>query len=251
MVKGAVNPEDPFSKEHWLNSFGVVTTILGVRKAAVSKGIPNMLDDIPRSSKVAKGANKIDDVSPSSKVAKGATEPTYSSFRDLMSPEEVLRYDDHWRDVAENMSNEAIDKEIAYIKNGGITRAGGGPYQPSKVSAAVDMNTGDVHIGYSGKRGFNPSKPISGQLETELQDLVNNTKRIAANDPLNPYASKSSYQPWPVENCAEIYATNNALINNADINNIFLNTKSFFTEEYAKFCKNCEITFKNFLTVRK
>ncbi|WP_205604337.1 hypothetical protein [Clostridium argentinense] len=57
MVKGAVNPEDPFSKEHWLNSFGVVSTILGVRKATISKGKTSMLDDIPRSSKVAKGGS--------------------------------------------------------------------------------------------------------------------------------------------------------------------------------------------------
>ncbi len=58
MVKGAVNPEDPFSKEHWLDSFGVVTTILGVRKAVVSKGKTSMLDDIPRSSKVTKRGTK-------------------------------------------------------------------------------------------------------------------------------------------------------------------------------------------------
>lgn len=30
MVKGSVNPKDPLSKEHWLDSFGVATSVLGV-----------------------------------------------------------------------------------------------------------------------------------------------------------------------------------------------------------------------------
>ncbi len=46
MVKGAVNPEDPFSKEHWLNSFGVVSTILGVRKAKLSRRKASMINDM-------------------------------------------------------------------------------------------------------------------------------------------------------------------------------------------------------------
>ncbi|HAG44922.1 MAG TPA: hypothetical protein DCL31_18340 [Clostridium sp.] len=38
-----------------------------------------------------------------------ATEPTYSSFRDLMSPDEAARYDDYWTDVAKNKSNFGLD----------------------------------------------------------------------------------------------------------------------------------------------
>jgi len=111
MVKGAVNPEDPFSKEHWLDSFGVVTTILGVRKATISKGKTSMLDDIPRSSKITKGANKIDDVSPSSKVAKGGSNPE----KQLLSGSE---WDDYFRQtygsenvdwVTKNKSNFGLE----------------------------------------------------------------------------------------------------------------------------------------------
>lgn len=30
MLKGAFSPEEQFSKEHWLNSFGVATSVLGI-----------------------------------------------------------------------------------------------------------------------------------------------------------------------------------------------------------------------------
>ena len=61
-----------------------------------------------------------------------------------MLPEEVARYDEHWLDVAEKISNEALDNQIDFIKNGGITKPGGGAYKPAKISAAVDLNTGDI-----------------------------------------------------------------------------------------------------------
>ena len=38
MVKDAVMPEDPFSKEHWENSFGVATLVVGGVKGIGSKG---------------------------------------------------------------------------------------------------------------------------------------------------------------------------------------------------------------------
>ena len=47
----------------------------------------------------------------------------YSSLRDMMTPEEIARYDEHWLDVAEQISNEALDNQIQFINNGGITNA--------------------------------------------------------------------------------------------------------------------------------
>lgn len=75
-----------------------------------------------------------------------------------MTPEEIARYDEHWLNVAENISNEALDNQITYINNGGITKPGGGAYKPAKISAAVDMNTGDIYFGYNGLNKSNPSK---------------------------------------------------------------------------------------------
>ncbi|WP_342544042.1 hypothetical protein [Lysinibacillus sp. FSL W7-1291] len=43
MVQGAVNPKDPLSKEHGLDSFGVATSVLGVKGASSTKptGVPS------------------------------------------------------------------------------------------------------------------------------------------------------------------------------------------------------------------
>ncbi len=45
-------------------------------------------------------------------------EKSISSLRDLMTPEEIARYDEYWVNVAENISDKAIDRQIAYIKQG-------------------------------------------------------------------------------------------------------------------------------------
>ncbi|WDV05483.1 MULTISPECIES: CdiA family toxin C-terminal domain-containing protein [Lysinibacillus] len=39
MVHGAVNSKDPLSKEHWLDSFGLATSVLGVKGASSTKVI--------------------------------------------------------------------------------------------------------------------------------------------------------------------------------------------------------------------
>lgn len=45
---------------------------------------------------------------------------------------------------------------------------------------------------------------------------------------------------------SKVFVTNNTLMYVADIDNIFLNTRSFWSEEYAPLCDNCKITFENF-----
>ena len=83
-----------------------------------------------------------------------------------------------------------------------------------------------------------------------IQSLVERTQEIARKTTGNPYADRSSFYSYPVDNCAEIFATNNALIGGADIDNIFLNTRSFWSEEYAPPCDNFKITFDKFLLPR-
>lgn len=38
MIKGTFNPEEPLSKEHWTNSFGVVSMLFGMKQL---KNTPN------------------------------------------------------------------------------------------------------------------------------------------------------------------------------------------------------------------
>ena len=165
----------------------------------------------------------------------------YSSLRDLMSPAEVARYDEHWLDVAEKISNEALDNQIDFIKNGGITKPGGGAYKPAKISAAVDLNTGDIYFGYNGANKFNPSIQ---EIHPDLQQRINRTMSLAGNSIDNEYASRMSFEKWSVDNCAEIYSVNNALHNQATLDNIFINTKYFKDGKYALPCRNCQVTFE-------
>lgn len=46
-----------------------------------------------------------------------------------------------------------------------------------------------------------------------LQERIQYTKSLAANSLDNPFASKQSFEIWSVDNCAEVYSVNNALLN--------------------------------------
>lgn len=201
----------------------------------------NLADDIAN-----QASNKIDNLSSISDEIINTSQ--YTSFRDLMPLDEITRYDKYWNGVAEKISDEALWNQINFIKNGGITKHGGGAYKPAKISASVDMNTGDIYFGYNGANKFNPSR---NTLHSELQRLIDTTKELASNDLSNPYASRNSYELWSVDNCAEVYATNNALRNGANIDRIFLNTKYFKDGTYAEPCANCKITFKGFAMPNK
>ncbi|MEY8322049.1 hypothetical protein AAK894_13425 [Lachnospiraceae bacterium 46-61] len=218
----------------------------GVTPKNILKAAFGMTDDV-----VAKEMKYI------SKNAEGVTENVVnSSLRELMSPEEVARYDEYWLDVAEKTSNEALEKHIAYIKNGGIKKPTGGKFKPAKVSAAVDLNTGNIYIGYNGSNPkiFNPSRT---EIVHELQQRIEYTKNLAANTIDNEYASRMSFQMWSVDNCAEIYAVNNLLKDGGDINNIFINTKYSIEKQIDTYlktalpCKNCQITFEGCFFAKK
>ena len=67
-VKGAIAPEEPFSKEHWLDSFGLATTLVGGAKAVASKESLGTVsgkgtDRPPITSKPLKGENKVEAIS--------------------------------------------------------------------------------------------------------------------------------------------------------------------------------------------
>ncbi len=172
-----------------------------------------------------------------------------SSFRDLMSFQESIRYDKYWLDVAEEISGKALEKHITFINCGGIKKSGGGAFKPVKVSVALDLNTGNMHFGYNGSdpRVFNPSRK---EIVPELQQRIERTKNWAVNDINNEFAANMSFEIWSVDNCAEVYAVNNLLRNGGDINNIFINTKNSLAKKVDKYlktaspCRNCQRTFE-------
>ncbi|WP_431812021.1 hypothetical protein [Lysinibacillus sp. FW12] len=66
MVQGAVNPKDPLSKEHWLDSFGVATSVLGVKGASSTKptGVSSGKSTSSSSSKVTSKIDHVEETGP-------------------------------------------------------------------------------------------------------------------------------------------------------------------------------------------
>ncbi len=61
MVKGAFNPEEPLSKEHWMNSLGVASMLFGAREAKVTPGKSLGIEDIKTGPKVTNECISISD----------------------------------------------------------------------------------------------------------------------------------------------------------------------------------------------
>lgn len=56
-----------------------------------------------------------------------------------------------------------------------------------------------------------------------------------------------SMQGWRVENCAEVWAVRNAIFGGAKVDNIVLRTITYEDGKFAELCKNCNITFEEFI----
>lgn len=81
MVNGAVNPEKPLSPEHWMNSFGVVSTVFGA-KGMQNKYTHNDIIDIKKPYKKAVNDNKIEGGS----ETKGVSNPKNINVEEVTPP---------------------------------------------------------------------------------------------------------------------------------------------------------------------
>lgn len=85
----------------------------------------------------------------------------------------------------------------------------------------------------------------------KLRELIQNTKDIAASKGKfynNDRMSEPSMQKnWLVENCAEIWAVRDAILQGAKIENLVLRSVSVDTGLVKPFCKNCKLTFGEFM----
>ena len=110
----------------------------------------------------------------------------------------------------------ALDKAKQYASN--LVATTSKSSLPRAVSAAVDKTTGETFYGVSGKiaNNINP---------TLLQRMPN-----------------PSLEKWPVANCAEFNAVNNALNAGSRIANLTVATINTKTGEAMAMCRNCVIT---------
>jgi len=113
---------------------------------------------------------------------------------------------------------------------------------------------------YNLRQDFYKRKNVSlDELEEELEKtnkMINNTKeqaekaaRLSGNVDkyIRPNGEYSFQSNWSVENCAEIWAVRDAILNGSKIENLVMRTVSFKKGDYVEPCKNCKITFKEFL----
>ena len=90
LVKGAVNPEDDFSKEHWLSSFGLASMVSGVKLGRTTSNNTQIID-----SSVIYKANNGKTNNPKYKI---------DNFSELMNDEDGKRYNQFW---------DYVDKELS------------------------------------------------------------------------------------------------------------------------------------------
>ena len=84
-----------------------------------------------------------------------------------------------------------------------------------------------------------------GKLRKMIEETKERVKETGKK--LNKFGEHSFEERWNVENCAEIWATRNAIINGAKVENIVLKTVNLRGLKYAPPCANCQVTFESFI----
>ncbi|GAC41599.1 NAD+--asparagine ADP-ribosyltransferase [Paenibacillus popilliae ATCC 14706] len=87
----------------------------------------------------------------------------------------------------------------------------------------------------------------------KLRILIQKTKDVATskNKYYNDNSEPSMQKNWLVENCAEVWAVRDAILQGGKIDNVVLRSVNVETGSVKPFCKNCKITFKDFITSMK
>lgn len=168
------------------------------------------------------GLKSVDDIV--ERPIKGGT-PT--SLRDLMTPEEIARYDAYWDNVADDMLKSNINNYRQAILNGDITKPTGGKINSKVVTAAIDTNTGDIYYGISGMN----NNPTRNAINPQMQAILDSVDGTMTN--------------YPLENCGEFNAINNALNNGVDINSLRVYSVDRVGGNYKAPCINCQNLYGN------
>ena len=152
---------------------------------------------------------------------------TPTSLRDLMTPEEIARYDAYWNNVADDMLKSNINSYRQAILNGDITKPTGGKINSKVVTATIDTNTGDIYYGISGMN----NNPTRNAINPQMQAILDSVDGTMTN--------------YPLENCGEFNAINNALNNGVDINALRVYSIDRVGGNYKAPCINCQNLYGN------
>lgn len=198
---------------------------LGDMALDARRAVGGVLDEIGNAGgDASKWIAKIDDVAPKKgvsieSVGKGGSG---AGFRDMMSPEEIARYDSYWNNVADDMLKSNIDGYQQSVLNGLIAKTTGGKINSKVLTAAIDTNTGDIYYGISGMN----NNPTRGLTNSQMQSILDQVG--------------SSKMNYPLENCGEFNAINNALNNGVDIGSLRVYSIERVGGIYKPPCINCQ-----------
>ena len=171
MVKGTFAPEDPLSKEHWLNSFGLATTIFGLKGSKASVGKTGMIDDIPISKMSNKGVGKARNVEESF----ASDSYLYQKYKESLVKDDVLN---NYEEII------TVDKFGDKKLIAELTKAGSNiedwskmesvysytnEYGTGKIHYYMNVRTGKVSY-YDAKMKISAPKSIRSRLKDTVTD---------------------------------------------------------------------------------
>ena len=168
-----------------------------------------------------------------SSVRSGYEGGTPTSFRDLMTPEEIARYDAYWNNVAEDRLKSNINSYRQAILNGDIIKPTGGKTNSKVVTATIDTNTDDIYYGISGMN----NNPTRYAINPQMQAILVSVDGTMTN--------------YPLENCGELNAINNALNSRVDINALKVYSIDRVGGNYKAPCINCQNLYGNIVHFRE
>ena len=122
------------------------------------------------------------------------------------------------------------------IRNKNIVKTTGGKISAKVVTVAIDDKTGKTYYGISGYK-YNPTRKLLSNNETEqheiLKTMINNFGESLTN--------------YPIDNCGEFNAINNALFDKANITNLHIYSILISNNEYWAPCANCQGLYDNYV----
>jgi len=208
-LNGAFNPDDPLSKEHWMNSFGVFTSVAGAR-GVVPKGGGSTLPKVNAKTPVPKVEER---TSPKINKPKESIEGT--SNPKLPSDKELSDSINEWSNMQKKLAPSKTKRNDF-----------------NTASLVYDARTGKYYY------GMNKGMRISGDAQNPVLFGSKDKAGLLPKDSLNDY---------PLGNCAEVDGVNQALNDGAKIGDLYLYTTKTTPAEFgaAKVaCQNCTFTFK-------
>lgn len=110
-----------------------------------------------------------------------------------------------------------------------IVKTTGGKINAKVVTVAIDGKTGKVYYGISGYKA-NPTRKLLSNNETEQHEIL---KKM-----INDFGE--SLTNYPIDNCGEFNAVNNALFDKANISDLHMYSVLISNNEYWPPCANCQ-----------